>query len=107
MTAEALIRLYYSHFNERRLEEAASLIDPQAVMQQVLTGRQQPGPKGYLEFANQWLRAFPNAIFTIGNVSSADGVTYNVDLLSTGRHLGTLAVGGFVFRAHGAEAHLR
>jgi predicted ester cyclase len=107
MTPEALIRLYYTHFNERRLEDAASLIEAQAIMQQVLTGRQQPGPKGYLEFANQWLRAFPNAVFTIENISSADGVTYNVDLLCTGRHLGTLAVGGFVFRPHGADAHLR
>jgi hypothetical protein len=107
MTAEALIRLYYTHFNDRRLVDAASLIAADAVLEQVLTGPQQAGPAGYLEFANQWLRAFPDAVFTIENISSADSDTYNVDLLSTGKHHGTLAVGGFVFRPHGADAHLR
>ena len=107
MTAETLIRLYYTHFNERRLGDAAALIAPQAVLQQVLTGEQQPGPPGYLDFATEWLRAFPDAVFAIQSISSADGVIYNVDLLSTGRHLGTLAVGGFVFRPHGVDAQLR
>ncbi|HET7699089.1 MAG TPA: ester cyclase [Vicinamibacterales bacterium] len=107
MTAEALIRLYYTHFNTRRLEDAASLIAPHAALEQLLTGPQQPGPRGYLEFAKLWLHAFPDAVFTIENISSADGATYNVDLLSSGKHRGTLGVGGLVFRPHGADARLR
>lgn len=103
---EALIRRYYGHFNERRLQDAASLIAPHAVLAQALTGRQQPGPKGYLEFAEAWLQAFPEAVLTVENVSSPDGVVHTVSLVSTGKHLGTLGVGGLVFRPHGVESRL-
>lgn len=106
MTADALIRSYYAHFNGRRLKDAASLIADDAVLEQLLAGRQQPGPKGYLDFANSWLGAFPDAVFAVEKISSTDGVMFTVDLVSSGRHLGVLAVGGLIFRPHGAAAHL-
>lgn len=105
--SELLVRAYYAAFNERRLADAAACFGPAAVLDQLPMAHQQPGPQGYLEFAEHWLRAFPDAALTVDSISSPDAVTHNVELTMRGTHEGPFEFGGRTFRAKGARAALR
>ena len=105
---ERLIRDLYQHFNDRRFDDAAELFAPDALLEHAPLGRQQRGGDGYREFVAMWTRAFPDAALEVRDVSSADGVTYEVELLANGTHTGAFDMGSVgVFKATGARALLR
>jgi len=107
MTATDLIHTYYSAFNERRWDRAAACLAADAALDHLPMTRQHAGPAGYLQFAERWLCAFPDATLTIESISSPDSITQNVHLLARGVHTGLLEFGGRVFRPSGATVCLR
>jgi predicted ester cyclase len=106
-SSEAIVRQYYACFNERRLSEAAAMLADTAVLEQVPLRQQRQGSAGHLQFVYGWLSAFPDARFTVQQIASGDGVTYETDLLATGTHLGSLDMGGWIFKPTGSAASLR
>jgi predicted ester cyclase len=105
---EALVRQLYAAFNARRLDEAASLFQDDAVLEHVPLGRQQRGPAGYREFAGMWLHAFPDATVEVERVSFRGGRRCEVDLRVTGTHRGSLDLGGYGnFKPSGALGEMR
>jgi hypothetical protein len=88
-----LIREYYRCFNERRLDDAAGLFAPEAVVEMppfVVNGT---GGEAYLRFAGAWLRAFPDALFLIESVDQRGERVCEVNILATGTHTGALNLG--------------
>jgi predicted ester cyclase len=105
---EQVIGRFYQLFNERRLDEAATLFTDDAVLEHAPLGRHQRGGEGYLEFARMWTRAFPDAALTVERVTSNDSDTWEVELFARGTHLGPLDMGAAgVFKPTGARATLR
>jgi predicted ester cyclase len=102
-----VIRSYYAAFNQRRWEQSAACLAPDAALDQFPVMRQQAGPVGYLEFVERWLAAFPDATFTIESISSPDAMMRNVHLLARGTHAGVLKFGGHVFPPSGVAVCLR
>jgi len=100
-----LIRNHYADFNARRLDEAARRFDAQAPLEHV-TGCIEFGPDGYRLFATRWLEGFPDAVLTVRCIHRRAPGLYEVDLLATGTHTGTLAFGSWVFRATNFELRL-
>jgi predicted ester cyclase len=105
--SEHLIREYYRCFNERRFEDAARLFAPDALLDHIPFGQQHHGPAGYLRFARAWDAAFPDAVFAIERVDCRSETMCDVQLLSEGRHRGTLDIGVFQFKPTGVQATLR
>jgi steroid delta-isomerase-like uncharacterized protein len=65
---EALARSLYEHFNARELDQAAALVADDCEWLDVASGAVFDGPKGYLEFDNGWLTAFPDGKLEVTNV---------------------------------------
>src|ERR1700676_4242154 len=63
--SDQLVRDYYRYFNERRLATAGMLFGPDAVVDMPPFVHQAHGPAAYAQFADTWLRAFPDALFTL------------------------------------------
>ena len=95
--AEDLIRAYYADFNVRRLEGAAARFHPDARIEHI-TGHSEQGPNGFLVLARLWLTAFPDGRLTVNAVRSCGRDMYDVDLIATGTHTGTLAFASWMFR---------
>lgn len=104
--SESLIRRYYSAFNERRLDAAAKLFSDDAVLEQVLRPQRHRGGNGYLQFAEAWLSAFPDAVLTVQSVVARDISTHEIGLVATGTHSGPLDLGGWIFKPTNAAATL-
>jgi predicted ester cyclase len=102
--ARTVIEHYYAAFNQRRFVEGSALFTEDAVLEQLLTLKQERGAIGYLQFVSAWLRAFPDAAFDIRHMSSEDGRTFDVMLDATGTHRGALDFGGWKFRPTGLRA---
>ena len=100
-----LIREYYACFNERRFGDAAVLFADDAVLEQMPFQRRQQGGAAYLHYARMWTIAFPDAVITIERLHSTAASVYEVNLLTSGTHLGDLDLGGsVVFKRTGSEA---
>ena len=61
MSPEQVARVYYQFFNERRLDEAAQLVDPQASFHYLPTRQHLMGRAGYRALVDAWLNAFEDA----------------------------------------------
>ena len=107
MPGHELIRKYYACFNERRFADAAEFFSDDAVLEHgPLEQRQQDGA-GYLQFAEMWVRAFPDAALSIVRVEQHGDTICEVDLILTGTHLGAFDLGeGGLFKATGAQAKI-
>jgi len=104
MTPEQIARLFYQYFNERRLDEAAQLVDPQAVFHYVPTRQRLVGRARALVAA--WLHAFEDARLDIQTIV-ADGAGVRVEFIGRGTHTGDLVLGDTVsIPATGRAAHL-
>jgi hypothetical protein len=104
----ALIATFYDAFNQRRFADAAALFADDAVLEHATPRRQEQGGAGYLIFARIWTQAFPDAALTIERIASQDEVTFEVELLVTGTHLGALDMGSCgVFKPSNVRAALR
>lgn len=102
----ALIEQYYRNFNERRFSDAAALFTEDADIDTGI-GSPEKGPASYVRFAEAWVAAFPDAVFTIERVERRSASMCEVDLLATGTHQGLLSIAGCHFRPSGGEAVLR
>jgi len=106
--ADELIRQFYVCFNERRFGDAAAMFADDAVLEHTPLRRRQQGGDGYREFAEMWVRAFPDAAIAVERVTHRDTNIYEVDLVATGTHLGQLDFGGGgMFKPSGVRAMLR
>ena len=106
MTPEQLARLFYQCFNERRLDEAAQLVDPQALFHYVPTRQRLVGRAGYRALVAAWLHAFEDARLDIQAIA-ADGPIVQVDFIGHGTHTGDLVLGEAVsIPATGRTTHL-
>ncbi len=107
MRGQELILEYYACFNERRFADAAELFSQDAVVEHGSSAQRQQGGAGYIHFAEMWVQAFPDAALSIVRVEQHGDTICEVDLLSTGTHLGTFDLGpGGVFKPTGARAKL-
>jgi steroid delta-isomerase-like uncharacterized protein len=95
MEAHELIREYYRFFNERRLTAASALFAADAVLELAPFAHAATGREAYEQFAETWLSAFPDAIFTIARVEQRNETMCEVDVIASGTHLGLLNLGGF------------
>jgi len=92
MTTEQLVRLYYDHFNKRRLDAALALIDPEAVFHTLPTRQRLVGHPGYRALVAAWLHAFTDAQLGVQTLRVAGDVA-DVDFFGRGTHTGDLVLG--------------
>lgn len=92
MSSEETARLYYQLFNERRLDEAGQLIDPQAVFHYLPTRQRLMGRAGYRALAAAWLNAFEDAQLDVQSIR-LDGRIVDVEFIGRGTHTGELVLG--------------
>jgi predicted ester cyclase len=92
MDGEQIARLYYQLFNERRLDEAAQLVDPQCSIHYKPTKQRLMGRAGYRALAAVWINAFEDVTIEITSLQ-ADGDRIVVRLLGRGTHTGDLVLG--------------
>lgn len=106
MPSERIARLYYRLFNERRLDEAAELIDPQAVFHYLPTRQRLVGRAGYRALVGAWLQAFEDARLEVQAIST-NGSIADVEFVGHGTHTGDLVLGDALsIPATGRAAHL-
>jgi predicted ester cyclase len=106
--SDQLIQDYYRCFNERRIVAAGTLFAADAMVDMPPFVQQARGPDAYAHFAETWLRAFPDAVFTIEQVDHRDETTCEVDLIATGTHSGPLDLGEMgLLQPSGARLTLR
>ena len=99
---------YYECFNRRRLDDAAELFTPDAVLERMHGSDTGRGGRAYRAFAEGWLRAFPDATLTIQRIMPRKGTLCEVELLAKGTHEGTLDLGsGGAFKPSGSPATIR
>lgn len=107
MTPEQLARRYYYLFNQRQLDEAGELVDPQAVFHYVPTNQRLVGRAGYRTLAAAWLITFEDAEVEIQSLERADDYTVRVTFVGRGTHTGDLELGeSLVIPATGRRAEL-
>jgi predicted ester cyclase len=100
-------RLYYRLFNERRLDEAGQLVDPEAVIHYVPTNQRLRGRAGYRALAAMWLNAFEDGLVEVVSLRLLDDSTVEADLLGRGTHTGDLVLGDVLtIPASGRHAEL-
>jgi predicted ester cyclase len=103
-----LILDYYRCFNERRIVTSGTLFAPNAVVEMPPFVQRSHGSDAYTQFADTWLRAFPDAQFTMEHVEQRTETMCEVDLIATGTHSGPLDLGVFgLLRPSGVRLTLR
>lgn len=104
---EALVRRYYGLFNARRFEEAARMVDPQAVFAYPVAKERLIGRAGYRELASRWVEGFPDGRIDITTVLVPDDSTAVTEWIAEGTHTGALDLPGFpMLPATGRHARL-
>jgi predicted ester cyclase len=93
--SDQLIRDYYSGFNARRIADARLLFAPDAVLEMPPFIQRAHGYAAYAQFTDTWLRAFPDAQFTLKHVEQRNEAMCEVDLIAVGTHTGLLDLGDF------------
>ncbi len=105
--SDQLIRDYYRCFNERRLADAGALFSADAVLQMPPFVQKAAARDGYAQFADAWLRAFPDAQFMMEHVEQRNETMCEVDLMATGTHTGSLDLGALgLFKPSGVRLTL-
>lgn len=100
-------RKFYRLFNERRLDEASELVDPQAEFHYLPTRQRLLGRAGYRALVAAWLNAFEDARLEISAIRTIDAETIEVEFIGHGTHTGDLVLGETVsVPATGRSAHL-
>lgn len=90
-----LIADYYGLFNQRRIRDAARFFSADATFDHPLFANKAAGAMGYVQFADTWLRAFPDAQLTIDHVNERGTNICEIDLIATGTHAGPLDLGPY------------
>lgn len=92
MSSEQIARRYYQLFNERRLDQAEQLVDPQAIFHYLPTRQRLVGRAGYRALAGAWLHAFEDARLEVRSIETGDGGV-DVEFVGRGTHTGELVLG--------------
>lgn len=90
---EAFARRYYTFFNERRFDEAESMVDQQALFSHPGAREGLIGRAGYRELVRRWIGGFPNGRVSIGAMR-IHGDMAVADLQVRGTHSGVLELPG-------------
>lgn len=85
----SLVRAAYRAFAERRLDDAAEHYAAELELRSVATDETFTGRAGYLQYAQAWAAAFPDASTDIAALRVA-GATATVEYVLRGTHSGTL-----------------
>ena len=93
MTPEQTARLYYQLFNERRLDEAARMVDGQAIYYYLPTRQRFVGRAGFHAVMGLWLKAFEDAQLQIVSALTLNDHSVQVEFLGKGTHTGDLVLG--------------
>jgi len=104
-----IIRAYYDLYNQRRFSEAGELFAEDAVVEHApFGGSPQRGGNAYVESAERSIHAFPDARIEVISVTSVGDTIYEVELVATGTHRGTLDLGSYGrFEATNIHVHVR
>jgi hypothetical protein len=104
---EKVARQYYQLFNDRKLDEAAELVDRQATFHYIPTRQRLIGRAGYRALVAAWLNAFDDARLEITSVTVLNDHTVQVEFIGRGTHSGDLVLGeAMTIPATGHVAHL-
>jgi predicted ester cyclase len=93
--SQSLVREYYAAFNERRISDASALFALDATVEHLAFAQTFRGPDAYTQFAELWLRAFPDAVLRIDHIEPRGDTICEVDLIAEGTHVGILELGPF------------
>jgi hypothetical protein len=108
LTTDTFVRDYYRCFNERRIADAGAQFAVNAVLDMPPFIRDATGAVAYAQFADAWLRAFPDAELRIERVEQRGETTCEIDLIATGTHEGPLDLGMYgLLRPNGVRLTLR
>lgn len=96
LKTEVFARHYYALFNERRLDEAERLVDPQALFSYPAAREHLIGRAGYRELVRRWLEGFPDArlLITAVHVSADQAQIARSEWVGEGTHRGVLELPG-------------
>jgi predicted ester cyclase len=103
--SEELIRAHYRDFNARRLDAMLSRFAADAQIEQI-TGRVGQGPAEYDQFLRRFLEAFPDVQIELAEIQAKTRGFYEVRVIASGLHTGTLAFGTWLFRPTGLHVRL-
>ncbi len=104
--AETLARSLYDNFNAHKLEEGAKLVADDCEWVDVASGAVFKGPKGYLEFDDGWLTAFPDGQVEVTNVV-CEGDMVVTEFTGHGTHQGPLTGAQGTIPASGRKVDLK
>ncbi len=93
MNPEQIARRYYQLFNARRLDEAAAMVDGQAIYHYLPTRQRFVGREGFHALIGLWLNAFENAQLEILSALALNDHSVQIEFLGKGTHTGDLVLG--------------
>ena len=93
MTPEQIARRYYQLFNARQLDEAAAMVDGQAIYYYLPTRQRFIGRAGFHALMGLWLNAFDDAQLHIVSALALNDHSVQIEFLGKGTHTGDLVLG--------------
>ena len=93
MSAETTARLYYQLLNERRMDDAAALVDTHAMFHYLPTRQRFVGRAGFRALMALWLGAFDDAQLLVKSVLPLNDHAVQIDFVGRGTHTGDLVLG--------------
>ncbi|HMD36739.1 MAG TPA: ester cyclase [Vicinamibacterales bacterium] len=107
MTPDALLRLFYESFNQRRLTDTDTLFTEDVVFELLPSEPPLRGRNGFAEFVVRWSTAFPDAHMMPLHVEQRGETMCEVEMTVTGTHLGLFDLGAYRFKPSGVSVTLR
>jgi len=107
MTPDALLRLFYDSFNQRRFSETAALFTDDVVFELLPSEGPLRVREAFVEFVARWSTAFPDAHMMPLHVEQRGESLCEVDMTVTGTHLGLFDLGAYRFKPTGIAVTLR
>ncbi len=93
MTPEQIARRYYQLLNERRLEDAAAMVDAHAIYYYLPTRQRFVGRAGFHAVMGLWLNAFEDARLEVVSALALNDHSVQVEFVGKGTHTGDLVLG--------------
>jgi hypothetical protein len=107
MTPDALLRLFYECFNERRFSDDRRLFTDDVVFELLPSEPPLRGRRAFELFVARWSAAFPDAHLIPVHVEQRGESMCEVELTASGTHLGLFDLGAYRFKPTGLAVNLR